>query len=157
MENTVQKQISKSPWELRKRARIYTQSLLAGESRSQALRNAGYAESVARNGQCALLQNPAHLKPFIQSLENKGVSDDFLAEKVRTLLDAHETIFFQKDGVVKGERSVPVWETQRKSAELALKLKGHLKEQSQLDVNIGLMAMVVSAVKGDEDPDAIDV
>jgi len=46
-----------------------------------------------------ILRNPAHLKPFISILEKKGVTDEFLAEKTKTLLEAKSHIF-SKDGVV---------------------------------------------------------
>jgi hypothetical protein len=142
-------QLPKSGYDIKRRAKIFTQSLLAGESRTQALVNAGYSLETAKTGDCALLKNPQYSKGFISILEEKGVTDNFLAEKTKSLLNAKKTLFFQKDGEVTDEREVEALETQRKTLELATKLKGHLKDQSQVDVNIGIMAMVVAAVKGD--------
>lgn len=149
--NQPKHQLAKSKYALKKRARKFTTALLAGESQEQALISAGYANTTARTGDCAILTNPAHIKPFISILEKQGVTDNFLAEKTRSLLDAKKTEYFQRDGMVTDEREVPALETQRKTLELATKLKGHLKEQSQGDINIGLMQMVVQAVRSGEE------
>lgn len=144
-------QAAKSKWDMKKRAKKFTQALLNGESETQALVTAGYSYNTARSRDCTLLTDPQHLKPFISILTETGVTDKFLAEKTKALLDAKKTEFFQKDGKVTDQREVDALETQRKTLELATKLKGHLKEQSQGDINIGLMQMVVQAVKGGEE------
>jgi len=143
--------LPKSKYDVKKRAKAFTQSILLGESRTQALVNAGYSKRTAQIGDVALLTNPEHLKPFISILEEKGVTDIFLAEKTKSLLDAQKTEYAQKDGIFTDERIVPALETQRKTLELATKLKGHLKERSEGDINIGLMQMVVQAVRSGEE------
>ena len=55
---------------------------------------------------------------------------------------------------IAGRCLIEALETQRKTLELAAKLKGHLKEQSQLDVNVGIMALVVVALKEAEADEA---
>jgi phage terminase small subunit len=145
--------LAKSKFDLKHRAKLFTQSLLAGESQTQALINAGYSKATAQTGEVAILQKLEYLKPFISILTEKGVTDEFLAEKTKTLLNAKKTLFFQKDGKVTNEREVEALETQRKTLELATKLKGHLKDRSEIDVNIGIMAMVVAAVKGENGGD----
>jgi len=142
-------QLPKSKYDIKRRAKIFTQSLLAGESRTQALVSAGYSLETAKTGDCALLKNPQYSKGFISILTEEGVTDKFLAAKTKALLDATKTEYFQKDGKVTDEREVAALETQRKTLELAAKLKGHLKERSEGDINISLMQMVVQAVKGD--------
>ena len=82
-------------------------------------------------------------------MEEEGISDNFLAGKIRSLITAKETRYFQKDGIITDSREVDALETQRKTVELAAKLKGHLKDQAQGDKNIGLMALVVAAVKAE--------
>ena len=104
-----------------------------------------------------ILSEPKLQASFISIMEADGLSDDFLAAKVRALLDAQNTQYFQRDGIVTDERVVPAHETQRKTLELATKLKGHLKEKSTGDINIGLMQMVVQAVRESEDVDDDDV
>jgi hypothetical protein len=138
---------------MKKRARKFTQALLCGQSEKQALITAGYSYNTASHpSEVGILRNPAHLKPYISILTEKGVTDEFLAEKTKTLLDAKKPLYFQKDGIVTDEREVEALETQRKTLEMVNRVKGHLKERSQLDVNVGIMAMVVQAVK-DENGD----
>ena len=143
--------LNNSKYDLKRRAKKFTQAILSGDSRTQALVNAGYSKRTAQIGDVALLTNPEHLKPFISILEEKGVTDIFLAEKTKSLLDAQKTEYAQKDGIFTDERVVPALETQRKTLELAAKLKGHLKERSEGDINIGLMQMVVQAVRSGEE------
>jgi hypothetical protein len=81
-------------------------------------------------------------------LAERGVSDEFLAQKIRDLLDAKTIQYFQKDGVVTDEREVEALETQRKTAELAAKLKGLLREQPGGDnTYAGLIAVVVQVMQ----------
>ena len=96
-----------------------------------------------------ILKEPRSQLTFIRCMEEQGLSDNFLAAKIRELVGAKKTEYAQKDGIFTDERVVPALETQRKTLELATKLKGHLKDQSQGDINIGLMQMVVQAVKGE--------
>jgi len=98
-----------------------------------------------------ILKEPLVQHSFISIMEQEGLSDNFLAAKVYNLINAKKTEFFQKDGIVTDQREVEALETQRKTLELATKLKGHLKEQSQGDINIGLMQMVVQAVRSGEE------
>ena len=99
-----------------------------------------------------ILSEPKVQQTFISIMEAEGLSDNFLAAKVHSLINAKKIEYFQKDGIVTDEREVEALETQRKTLELATKLKGHLREQSAGDINIGLMQMVVQAVRfGDEE------
>jgi len=86
-------------------------------------------------------------RAFVRILEDEGLTDNFLGKKARELMDAKQTIFAQKDGIFTDSRQVEALETQRKTWETVNKLKGHLKEQSSGDVNIGLMQMIVQAVQ----------
>ena len=86
-------------------------------------------------------------------LSQEGVSDEKLAKKIAELLDANSTHYFshEKDGELEIlEHQSPALETQRKTAELVAKLKGHLREQATVDVRVGLMALVVQAVREEE-------
>jgi phage terminase small subunit len=86
-------------------------------------------------------------KAFVQILEEEGLTDNFLGRKAKELMQAKQTIYAQKDGVFTDSRDVEALETQRKTWETVNKLKGHLKDQSSGDVNIGLMQMIVQAVQ----------
>jgi hypothetical protein len=87
------------------------------------------------------------VESFSQILDRVGVTDEYLARKVHNLTNAQETKFFQKDGQVIETAQVDALETQRKTVELATKLKGHLKDRTEVDIRMGVMAMVVDAMK----------
>jgi hypothetical protein len=113
----------------------------------------GLSPKSAEDQACRILQEPRVIQGFNSILEAEGLSDKFLAQKARTLIDAKQIIYAQKDGIFTDQREVEALETQRKTLELTAKLKGHLKEQSGGDINIGLMQMVVQAVRRGEDED----
>jgi len=57
-------------------------------------------------------------------IEDFGLSDNQLKTKLLSLLDAKQTKFFQKDGVVTETRTVEALEIQRKTLDMILKVKG---------------------------------
>ena len=130
---------------------------LDGKSLKDVAISTGLSPKTAEDQAIQILREPRVKAGFISIMEAEGLSDNFLAAKVRALLDAQNTQYFQRDGIVTDERVVPAHETQRKTAELVARLKGHLKEKSTGDVNIGLMQMVVQAVRESEDVDECDV
>jgi hypothetical protein len=131
------------------RRRKIIEAALDGKPLKEIAISTGLSPKSAAQQATKILQQPLAQQAFAQVMEAQGISDEFLAQKVRNLLDAKEIKYFQKDGIVTDEREVDALETQRKTAELATKLKGHLKDRSEVDVNIGLMALVVAAVKVD--------
>ena len=124
-----------------------------GKDLKKAAIETGISPKSASQQVSMILKEPAVRASFAMIMEEAGLSDKFLAEKVKALVDAKQTLYFQKDGIVTDSREVEALETQRKTLELATKLKGHLREQSQLDVNVGIMALVVEAVRGQGDED----
>ncbi|MCK5018042.1 MAG: hypothetical protein KAS32_13380 [Candidatus Peribacteraceae bacterium] len=57
-------------------------------------------------------------------LDEQGLSEAALKTKLITLLDAKETKFFAYEGVITDEREVNAIETQRRSLDMAFKVKG---------------------------------
>ncbi|MBM2833773.1 MAG: hypothetical protein HW406_934 [Candidatus Brocadiaceae bacterium] len=92
-----------------------------------------------------ILREPEVRQAFARILEEAGITDNFLASKLRELIDAKTTIFSQKDGKFCDSREIPALETQRKTTELICRLAGHLKEQDTSTINnSGLMQIVVA-------------
>lgn len=151
--------LSKSPKAAKMRRKMVMQGLIEGKTVKDAAISAGYSPKSAGQQGHEILSHPEAQQVFARVMEAKGLTDELLAQKIRDLLDAQETKYFQKDGIVTDQREVAALETQRKTAELATKLKGHLKDRSEIDVNIGLMALVVAAVRerSGEDEDPFDV
>ncbi len=131
---------------LLRRAKII-QGAIDGKNLTKIAISTGLAPASAAQQASQILKEPSTQMTFISCMEQAGLTDNFLAAKVQNLINAKQIQYFQKDGMVTDEREVEALETQRKTLELATKLKGHLKDQSQVDINIGIMAMVVSAVK----------
>ena len=79
-------------------------------------------------------RNSSVLRPFIdQYLDDTGLSNDALDAKMKALIDAKETKFFSKDGVITDQVEVEALEVQRRTLDMANKLKGryeaHNKQQ----------------------------
>jgi len=127
------------------------EACLDGKNLRDVAISTGLSPTSAAQQATKILQQPLSQHSFISIMEAEGISDNFLAAKVHSLINAKKTEYFQKDGKVTDEREIEALETQRKTLELATKLKGHLKDQSQGDINIGLMQMVVQAVRSGEE------
>lgn len=67
-------------------------------------------------------------------LDEDGLADTRLKEKLLQLLDAKETKFFQKDGVVTEVREVEALHIQKEALKLGCQLKGWLVENKQADL-----------------------
>ncbi len=140
---------------------VRRQTLLKGLIEGKAIREIaptlGLSPKNAANQAAVMLHEPAVQSSFCRILEAAGLTDDFLAAKVRELLTAEKIEYFSHEGVVTDQRTQPAHETQRKTLELATKLKGHLKDNNANDINIGLMQIVVDAINVGTDDTAIPV
>jgi len=137
-----------------RRAKIL-QAAIDGKDIRKAAIETGLSPKSAGQQASQILNGPLAQRTFKMILEEAGVSDKFLAGKIRALLDAKQIQYFQKDGVVTDSREVEALETQRKTAELVAKLRGHLRESTQVDVDVSIMQTVVGVLRGEvlEDPD----
>jgi len=130
-----------------RRAKILQAATEGKDIRKAAIEN-GLSPKTAGQQASQILNSPLVERAFKMILAERGVSDEFLAQKIRDLLDAKTIQYFQKDGVVTDEREVEALETQRKTAELAAKLKGLLREQPGGDnTYAGLIAVVVQVMQ----------
>lgn len=92
-----------------------------------------------------IANKPENQKSFNRILEQSGLDDAFLSSKIRALCDAKSSHFFNVDGEII-EKHSQANETQRKTIELACRLKGHLKEQATTDISVGLMSVVINTL-----------
>ena len=129
------------------RRQTLVKGLIQGKAISEIAPTLGLSPKSAHTQACQMLMEPKTQQAFVQILEESGLTNKFLADKIKSLVNAETKQYFQKDGLVTDERTQPAWETQRKTVELVARLKGHLKEQAQGDINIGLMQMVVAAIQ----------
>lgn len=132
-----------------RRAKIL-QAAIDGKDIAKAAIESGLSPKSAASQASKILHEPQVQRAFKMILAERGVSDEFLAQKIKALLDAKQTLFFQKDGLVMDEREVEALETQRKTAELVAKLKGHLRETTQADAEVSIMQIVVAQLRGEK-------
>jgi len=93
-------------------------------SNIEAARAAGYKTknelSLAQIG----YQNSKKLSDKLNDwMDEVGLSDAVLKKKLLSLMEATETKFFQHEGVVTDQREVAAIETQRRTLDMALKVK----------------------------------
>jgi hypothetical protein len=126
---------NKKPGKTRKinlRQRKFLKGKIEGKSSAQAARDAGYAESTAMRADEQIASKPAVRGAFKKLMEAAGITDELLARRLKEGIDAKETKFFQKDGLVISKRTVVYHGERRSHLELALKLKGRLIDKHEL-------------------------
>lgn len=74
-------------------------------------------------------------------LDEVGLSENALKNKMLELMGATQTQFFASNGIVTDQREVPAIETQRKTLDMALKVKG-LYAPEKIE-HVGLTVQVV--------------
>ena len=117
----------KSKRELSARAKIIIQSLIKGSTETEALKIAGYSDSYIHSGKDNILHNPVMQATFNMVLESAGVTDNLIADKIRSLIDAKEVKFYAHQGIVTDQREVEALSIQAQMVEFAAKLKGHVR------------------------------
>jgi len=87
-----------------------------------------------------------------QWFDEAGLSENALKIKLFSLLNAKETKFFQHEGIVTDQREVEAIETQRKTLDMAIKVRGmYAAEKREHTGRIeieGLLATISGATRG---------
>lgn len=116
-------------------------------NRKEAARAAGYKANSEAALRAIGSQNFTKLSTEIDKwLNEAGLSENALKIKLLGLLEAKETKFFQKDGVVTDERNVEALETQRRTLDMALKIKG-IYAAEKLDVDFNASQKLIEALQ----------
>lgn len=131
-EKPKQKQLGKTKGDLKRRARRIVKGLIEGQSATEVLKSVGYSNTSATNGKKEIFNNPVIAKTIREIYESGGISDEYLREKHKALLEAKETKFFQEKGIVTDERTVEDNTTRLNALKLAHQIKGNLIERSQV-------------------------
>jgi len=111
------------------RLQKFTEGIISGLSMAEAARRAGYSESTADQACRALM--PQAREVFRRTLEHYAPLNK-VTKRIAEGLDAEETKFFQKDGIVQDERNVVAWSERRESAALATRLLGFMPEKTEV-------------------------
>lgn len=146
--NQPKKHAPKSRIQVALRRKKIIKACLDGKSFRQAGIDAGLSPKTVDSQVSEIMKSPEARESFVRILRERGLDDNFLAEKLKALTNAHTSTYAQLDGSFTDERSQPAWETQRKTVELICKLGGYLQpDKSGDDINIGLMQVVVQTLQ----------
>lgn len=90
-------------------------------------------------------------------MDEVGLSDNHLKAKLLSLLDAKESKFFAHQGDVVTTREVEALEIQRKTLDMALKVKGlYAPEKRELSGKDGAPLVITTAIPEPDLPDDFD-
>jgi hypothetical protein len=146
------KHAGKSPLVAQYRQVELLKAMLDGRPLEQTAIKLGLSPKTAGAQASHIIKDGQENGTYLRILEQRGVTDDFLADKLRAMLDAKAVQFAQHEGEYTDCVAFPALETQRKTLELAHRLRGHLKESSTGgSIEIGLMQMVVQVVRDSSD------
>lgn len=134
---------------LRARQKKYLEGLAMGKTRQQALDYAGYSETTRP----CRVENSS-VKAAFTKLMQRAAPAHKVAARIAEGLDATETKFFQKDGIVTDQKDVINWSERRAYAELAAEYGGYKETEKQPLANIGVQVTVEHI--GNQDPVATE-
>jgi hypothetical protein len=121
---------------IKPKERKLIKAIIDGKSVNEASKISGYNPTYTP----VVLRKPEVKEIFAAYLDKAGLSDTVLSEKIRDLVHAKEKRFFAHAGIVMDEREVPALEIQRRSVELACKLKGHMVERVENELGPELLS-----------------
>lgn len=138
--------LPKNATELRKAK--FVDGLLDGLSMTQAALKAGYSPVTSRQACTDIMPRCREL--FQQALRER-ISIGGLADRIKEGLDAEETKFFAKDGIVTDQRNVKHWGERRQYADLAARLMGYEPDKPSVNINAAGQFQVVTVMSPIED------
>lgn len=117
--------------------------IVSGKGLLQSMRDAGYTKQSAISNCTRKMKELA--PKIIEIMDRAGLSDDHLVEKLKKGIEAKKVSYFQKAGKVTDERVDDDLMTAHKYIETSLKLRGHLKEKLDVNVNVDLADRIAQA------------
>jgi len=106
--------------------------VLEGKTKKRAAQDAGYAKSTAENAKEKIESTPAVQSMFVTLLEQAGVSDALLAQRIKEGLSATDVKTANFEGKISDVEAFVAYAERRSMVELVLKLKGHLIDKHEL-------------------------
>jgi hypothetical protein len=104
-------------------------NLVEGKSLRESSKIAGLNECYA----CDILKQPKIKEAFTEGLERAGLTDQAIADKILTLINAKKTMFFSHQGKVMDKREVEALDIQADMTKFVTKIKGHVIDRSQVE------------------------
>lgn len=114
---------------LSKKKQVYVKAKASGKTSIEARAKAGYSPGTK-------IENieTADVKQAFAEIMRNRIKPYKLAQRIDEGLDAMETKFFHKDGVVTDSRNTVAWGERRAYAELAAQFTGYWSPKTEVDV-----------------------
>ena len=113
----------------------YLTARIEGKTKEESKRIAGYSEKSNTHRIENTNKKNGSLK---EALEAVGLTQDYLAEKIKEGVDAHKKNFFAFEGKVTDEREIPDYDVRHKFTKTALEVRGDISEGG-VNLNLGLI------------------
>ena len=128
-----QKQLGKTKAQVRLRAKKIAAGLLMGKTAGQAIRDAGYAESVA-NKPGEILANPLIKRTYEEILDAAGATDEAVAKVVADAMRAR-----RKEQWGRKIEDVDDHPVRLKAVEQVHRVRGRFQDRVKVDIDISLI------------------
>jgi len=145
------------------RERRFIKALPTSKSISEAMRKAGYSDSVIDRG---LADSPFRktqvLTAMQEALEKAGISDEKLAQKIKEGLDCEKVVTATEKGIITDEKAFPDFATQHRYLDTALTLRSDYPNEKLEVEHTGLIEVFHIPLKDQNwgkhnEPETIDV
>lgn len=117
--------------------RKYLNYIAKGLSKEEAKTLAGYSEDTNVE---TIEKSPNLRANLLKNLEDVGISDRYIALKIKRGLKTKKNLFFSKDGMVTDQRSIDDSDIQHKYLRDILEIRGDIKDQT-MGVNLGIVML----------------
>ena len=116
----------------------YHAFIMEGKSKVEAARLAGYDEDT---NSAVIERSPSLRNALMIAMEARGLTTDYLADKLMKGTNSKKTQFYSYEGIVTDQREVEDNEIQHRYVKTALEIRGDLAENNATQVNIGLITV----------------
>mgnify|MGYP001588824207 CR=1 FL=1 len=137
------------------RQQRYIGAIATGKAkdRKDAAKIAGYSKS----SQPANIERTVVRNALSAALYKAGVSEQYLADKIKEGLDANQTKFFAFEGQVKTERVIADFDVREKYLRDSLEVMGFIRNPTIENLNIGLIQMPQSQEDAAWEAEAVEM
>lgn len=124
----------------------YLTARIQGKSKEESKRIAQYGA----NTPTSVIESSPNLRSALLScMEKNGLTEQFLADKLKQGLEATKIQYFSKDGMVVDERVNPDHDIQHKYFTKALEIRGDIKSNAIETLNLGIVQL--PTIKSEEE------
>ena len=130
--------------QLNVRQRKYIKSILAGRSKAESVRIAGYGKSMDSSH---VEQTPKMKNALCEAMVRNGIDEESLSQKIKDGLNANETKFFSHEGIVTDQRDIPNYSVREKYLRDALEVRGEIRGNTIDSLSVGIIQIPAEVTK----------